>query len=350
MKGIELSERFFHELVLPALRIRFPEHTDTVSAAIIGDGSEVLGYDDPISHDHNFSPRVALFLPDATFDRLGETWDEHVRRELPRQYAGFTLLWTEFRKALQVLPLRRHFREYLGIRSIPCATTDWLRCDEQKLLELTAGKIFHDPSGQLADMRAHLSYYPPGVRLYLLYVCFTRMSECAAIERAIRREDWLGIHHYVSYFILFAIKTAHLIQKRYCPYHKWMGRSLQELGRLGAVLHARIQTLVSAHTPPAVREAMLAVLVELGTQVTTELRVPVPALARADGLALLGFDWDAVLRPLSREMPRELRDLSPLISPPSYLGLVFDYTGYGGTYEKLLDKNLKFLRGEQMGP
>jgi len=58
--GLRLSEMFFREAVQPILEGRFPGLP--YSAGLMGTGSEVLGYDTPLSMDHAWGPRVILFL------------------------------------------------------------------------------------------------------------------------------------------------------------------------------------------------------------------------------------------------------------------------------------------------
>jgi hypothetical protein len=347
LKGCELSEGFFRDTVYPAIVRSRPDLLDFMSAGFLGDGSEVLGYDDEISHDHNFSPRVLLFLPDDLFAAVGPHLCEELVAAMPACYADFDLAWTEYRKALEVLPLSGFFCRALDMDHLPSNELEWLRCDEQKLRELTSGSVFYDPNGHLAALRGRLSYYPNGVRLYLLYQTFTRLSETAGVERALQRGEWLTVRLYASYFAYFAIKAAHLLVRRYCPYQKWMARSLRELGQAGFQMHDWILALLSASTPEAVREGFLQILSELGTQVADDLGVPRSQLRQPGGLVLLGYDWDAVLRPLADRIPEALCDLLPLVSLPSYLGQIFDYTGYGGTYEELLAANLALYRGPQ---
>lgn len=344
MNGISLSAAFFHDCVLPLLRLSFSPGVHAVSAAILGDGSEVLGYDDEISQDHNFSPRVLLFLEDESYDRFGPALRDDLRNALPASYRGTALLWSECRQALDVVPMRRFFHRYLDLHELPRTAVAWLRCEEQRLLELTAGKVFHDPGGRLSEIRQRLHFYPPEVRLFLLRLAFTRLSECAGAERSIRRDDRLALHAYTAYFTLFAIKAAHLIERRYCPYHKWMARSLQDLKPFGTQVHDTLLAMINAPTPDATRDAMLAVLQQLGTRITDELGVPPPRVGATDGLTLLAFDWDAVIRPVSEQIPDALRHLSPLISPAGYIGQIFDYSGYGSTYRELLEQNWLFRR------
>jgi hypothetical protein len=54
--GIELGRAFYHEVVAPRLaRLRH-------SAARLGPGSDVLGYDTPRSTDHDWGARVAVLV------------------------------------------------------------------------------------------------------------------------------------------------------------------------------------------------------------------------------------------------------------------------------------------------
>lgn len=51
IKGLELSQLFYEEAVRPILMIHFPQLT--YSAALLGRGSETLGFDTPQSTDHD---------------------------------------------------------------------------------------------------------------------------------------------------------------------------------------------------------------------------------------------------------------------------------------------------------
>ena len=63
ISGLELSRRFYWEAVRPLLDDYAPGLPH--AAALIGPGSEVLGFDDLTSTDHHWGPRVLLFLAPA---------------------------------------------------------------------------------------------------------------------------------------------------------------------------------------------------------------------------------------------------------------------------------------------
>jgi hypothetical protein len=54
--GLKLAELFYKEAVRPVLLKHFPRLR--YSAALIGHGSEVLGFDTERSTDHHWGPRV----------------------------------------------------------------------------------------------------------------------------------------------------------------------------------------------------------------------------------------------------------------------------------------------------
>src|SRR5688572_33312562 len=66
--GLKLCRLFYEQEVTPILNKNFPRLRN--SAAIIGWGSEVLGFDTPIFRDHYWGRRLLLFLSEKDFRRL----------------------------------------------------------------------------------------------------------------------------------------------------------------------------------------------------------------------------------------------------------------------------------------
>lgn len=67
VKGMALCEGFFRECAQGILETHFPGMR--YSAGLIGYGSDVLGYDDPVSTDHMWGPRFYLFLGEGDLKR-----------------------------------------------------------------------------------------------------------------------------------------------------------------------------------------------------------------------------------------------------------------------------------------
>src|SRR5918992_1216030 len=181
--GLALSRLFYEEAVKPildrhALGLRH-------SAALIGHGSEVLGYDTVRSTDHHWGPRLQLFLAERDLDDQRERLDGLLRAELPPTVRGFSTHFgapdeegVRLRQALDTGPVDHMveistvgtvFRDNLGLDPRAGITaTDWLTFSEQHLLAVTAGEVFHDGLGELGPVREKLAYYPRDVWLYLL--------------------------------------------------------------------------------------------------------------------------------------------------------------------------------------
>src|SRR3990172_6060362 len=86
IKGLALSEQFHREAVKPILDARFPGLV--YSAARIGAGSDVLGYDTPRSMDHGWGAILELYLSEEDHPRVSADIAEVLRHELPREVAG----------------------------------------------------------------------------------------------------------------------------------------------------------------------------------------------------------------------------------------------------------------------
>ena len=77
--GLELAGGFYRDAVRPILEREFADLVH--SAALVGQGSEVLGFDDARSRDHDWGPRCQLFLAEADCER----WADAVRAALRAQ-------------------------------------------------------------------------------------------------------------------------------------------------------------------------------------------------------------------------------------------------------------------------
>ena len=88
IKGLDLSESFYNECALPLLREHYPDLR--YSAGLIGWGSDVLGYDDEVSTDHNWGPRFYLFLRDEDISKKQELYDMFAEN-LPYEHRGYSV-------------------------------------------------------------------------------------------------------------------------------------------------------------------------------------------------------------------------------------------------------------------
>jgi hypothetical protein len=87
LPGLELSQLFYAEVVAPILEKALGGVP--YSAALIGWGSEVQGFDTVRSTDHAWGPRMQLFLSSDDFLARVDDLDALLDRELPVEFRGY---------------------------------------------------------------------------------------------------------------------------------------------------------------------------------------------------------------------------------------------------------------------
>lgn len=216
--GMELCAEWYRFEVAPALHGRFPALPH--GAALMGRGSEVLGFDDEMSTDHDWSARVTVFLADPD---LVEVVQGHLDAVLPDSWGGAVA-------SAQVTTPSNYLQAELDLDlDADWDAFDWLSLPEQRLCAMTAGGVFHDEVG-LTGSWARLAYYPRDVWLYLLSAAWWRVHpEINLVGRTAQVGDDLGSALITGQIVDDLIHLAFLISRRYAPYRKWRGTAFARL-------------------------------------------------------------------------------------------------------------------------
>jgi len=268
ISGIELSRRFHGEVVAPWLRRAFPglHH----AAALIGSGSELMGFDDVLSRDHDWGSRVLLFVSEGDFATHAVAVVDAFAAAAPAEFLGHPLRLNRTRggdiegvrhdprHGLEVHTLEAMLRRTLALAlDEPRDALTWLGLSEQRLLTMTTGAVFHDDDGRLTAVRQRLSALPRDVRLYKLACQWRRIGEEQAfVGRTGDRGDDLGSRVIAARLVRDAMRMAFLIEDRYAPYPKWFGAAFARLPCAPAL--APLLERALAATDWKVREAALA--------------------------------------------------------------------------------------------
>ena len=244
--GLRLSGLFYAEAVRPALDAEFPGLAH--SAARIGGGSEVLGYDTPRSTDHDWGPRLQLFLSEGDHDALSGRITEALRWRLPRRFMGHSTHFgvpdeigvrtTEESSSgpvehrVEVHTVRGFFGSWTGLDPYrDPELPEWLVVPEQRLLEVTAGHVYHDGLGELERVRAKLAYHSRDVWLYLMAAQWRRVGQLEAfVGRTGEMGDDLGSRLVAASLVRDLMRLCFLQERRYAPYAKWFGTAFARLG------------------------------------------------------------------------------------------------------------------------
>ena len=84
--GLRLAGEFYAEVVRPLLGQEFPGLR--YAAALLGPGSEVLGFDTERSTDHDWGPRLQVFLGADDAERHAAPITEMLAERLPSAFRG----------------------------------------------------------------------------------------------------------------------------------------------------------------------------------------------------------------------------------------------------------------------
>jgi hypothetical protein len=243
MSGLDLSRRFYAEVVSPL--VGHVPH----AAGLLGDGSEVLGFDDEVSVDHDFGPRVQIFVT-AEADAAGV---HRALERLPERFEGLPVVYRDADRfdgaehhQVEVTTAARFFTARIG--RDPAAgmgPADWLTTPTQRLATLVGGGVFHDPDRSLAVRREALRWYPEDVWRYALAAAWLRVSqEEAFVGRTGSAGDDLGSALVTARVARDLMRLAFLVERRWAPYSKWLGTAFARLPlaqRVGPHLGAAVR-------------------------------------------------------------------------------------------------------------
>jgi len=253
--GLALARAFYEEVVAPLLL--GTEH----SAAFLGTGSDVLGFDTERSTDHGWGPRLQVFVAGADVSRARSA----VERGLPDEFQGWPTRygWDAYPVTdhVEVHELGVWLRDKLGFDPRePISTRSWLTVPQQFLLEVTAGGVFHDGLGELVPAREALAWYPEDVWLWLIACQWRRIDqEEPFVGRTAEVGDELGSRIVAARLVRDVVRMCFLQARRYAPYSKWLGsafRGLEAFDALGGTLLELLTT-----TDYETREAALVEVV-----------------------------------------------------------------------------------------
>lgn len=259
--GLKLGELFYHQAIKPILERDFPGLR--YAAALIGSGSEILGYDTPMSTDHHWGPRGMIFLHEDDAARFRQDIHRVLSERLPYTFEGYSTHFTPpnpddhgtqllqaitegpVNHRIEIFTLRGFFRDMLDFDlEDEIGALDWLTFPQQLLLAITSGAVYHDGIG-LEAARARFVFYPHDVWLYLLAAGWTRIGqEEPFVGRTGSVGDETGSQIITARLARDIMRLCFLMERRYAPYSKWFGTAFAHLSCAPRLL-------------PALRGAML---------------------------------------------------------------------------------------------
>ena len=258
--GQDLCAGFYHDVVAPSVEVPH-------AAALVGEGSEVLGFDDHRSTDHAWGPRLHLFVDEQAIEDV----TRRVEQRLPETYRSVPVRFYAWQD--------QQVRHHVTITTVaswlaselrtpwPIEAQDaWLRLSQQRLLQVTAGPVFQDDLGDLTRACQVLAYFPDDIWWWLQA---SQWQLIAGVEplpgRLDEAGDRRGSRLCSQRLAMLAMELTFLHARRYRPYAKWFAAAFDRLER-AAVVGPLIDAVLDADDADQQATALVDLLQVLGAQ------------------------------------------------------------------------------------
>ena len=232
--GLELGRELAHQ-VAQDIELNLPDLAPYMCLALVGTGSECLGFDDAISEDHDFTKRCQLFLPADIYETNKERLQSYFKN-----YAYGTV---------QIECISEFYQRYTLYPEGPQCEKEFRRVPQDLLCTATNGEVFLDNFGSFTHIRQRLlAYYPEDIRLRKIAYELNQLAQSGQynLPRMLQRDDTiaasLALHQFVHHYMLL----VHLFNKSYAPFYKWLYRHSCTLPILGNTVKHGIVELLDA--------------------------------------------------------------------------------------------------------
>ncbi len=232
-QGLELSESFYNEVVLPRFQNEIPQLLDSLAVGVVGDGSECFGFDDVQSRDHEWSVDFCIWVPLSMKEEAAKAIDP-IFDSLPRSYMDLPVNMASdvrhYRKGLH--SIEGFFKVYTNLNQPPREWQEWYRIPEYFFAPCVNGKVFSDPLGEFTAYRdALMKFYPEEVRKKKLAARLGVMAQSGQynLMRMLQRQDMIAASLARARFIESTIAAVFLCNKVFMPFYKWAFKSMKKL-------------------------------------------------------------------------------------------------------------------------
>ncbi len=237
MKGLQLSKEFYFDVARPLLVQQFPTYIDKIAVGLVGQGSECYGYDDDISHDHDFCVGFCLWINKELNEEIGYDLQRFYSR-LPKEYKGVKLLNSSRFGGRKhgVKVIEEFFEELIGLESPPENWREWLILPDYALANATNGEIFEDKLGEFSKYYNLLKNgMPSDVRLKKLSAHLALMAQSGQYNyaRCYSRNELGASQLAINEFVNHASYVIFNLNNQFMPFYKWRFRAMNGLSKFG---------------------------------------------------------------------------------------------------------------------
>ena len=228
------------------IKVKYPNLYSRICLALVGVGSECLGFDDEISEDHDFSSRCQLFLDDSDY----KTYKSDLESSLKIFCKDLESLTSNLKDVnVEIMPISNFYKYYTLFENGPKTESEYRKVPMDLLCVATNGKVFLDNLGKFSEIRNRLlNFYPEDIRLKKIAFQLNKMAQSGQYNysRMIKRGDTVAANIAQGEFVKHYLEFVHLLNKKYMPFYKWSYRSACSLEILGNFTQENLKKLSEA--------------------------------------------------------------------------------------------------------
>lgn len=245
LSGLERAE-IVAKYTSEFIKIKYPDLYSRICLALVGVGSECLGFDDEISEDHDFSSRCQLFLDDSDYNIYRQDLEATLNifcKDLETMISDLNNINVE------IMSIASFYKYYTLFEDGPKTESEFRKVPMDLLCVATNGRVFLDNLGKFSATRNRLlNFYPEDIRLKKIAFQLNKMAQSGQYNysRMIERRDTVAANIAQGEFIKHYLEFVHLLNKKYMPFYKWSYKSACSLDILGNFTEENLKKLSEA--------------------------------------------------------------------------------------------------------
>jgi Domain of unknown function (DUF4037) len=251
VSGAQFARDFHWQVVAPILARHFPRLGH--AAGRLGSGSDVLGFDDAMSRDHDWGARLTVLVDEGDRGAVPEA-ESLLERELPETFGGrpvrFAMTWSPaLTHQVHVATVMDFAANRLGVDPRHgLSTLEWLCLTGHSVLETVGGPVFCDTTRELGELKALLSWYPADVDGFVRASSWHRLAQSLPfVGRTAETGQELQSRLICADLVTELIRLAFLVERRWIPYAKWRETAFERLP-IAAALRPHLRAAMDGAT------------------------------------------------------------------------------------------------------
>ena len=274
MKGLDEARKFYETAGREMISRDFGDFENRIAVGLVGHGSECFGFDDALSRDHDFETGFCLWLTREDEEKIGFKLTRAYDK-LKAEYNGTPLTHTSVigSNSQGVSRIGDFYRRYTGRDGAPETWRDWLYTESSFFAEATNGEVFRDDLGEFSAVRnTILTGMPEDVRLKKIAARCVRMAQTGQYNyaRSLAHGEEGAAMLALDDFVRNAVEIIFLLNKKHCPYYKWMFRAMKGLEKMSD-LAAPLEFLLTADNDAEGKKVKKEIIEDVCLAVAKEL-------------------------------------------------------------------------------